>query len=190
MQFINRERIAYALVKRILRWGVDGNLLAHAERELGPVKGKDGPDLWMHYHMLAMVRLFCLEGHSGMSASIARGWLSKLLDFKPLGPLTGDDSEWTKDHVLDADCRQNMRCSQVFLDESTSLAFDVDGFVFQEPDGGRFTSRESSRIARFPYHPKRLVVNVPKDPTIEQRIDAIRSAGVPDSDIWCLAGAA
>ena len=69
MKFINRERIAYALVKRILRWGVDSNLVAHAERELGPVKGKDGPDLWMHYHMLAMVRLFCLVrsfGHVGI----------------------------------------------------------------------------------------------------------------------------
>lgn len=186
MRRFSRERIAYAIVKRILRWAVNSNIVAHAKRELGPVEGKDGPDLWMHHHMLAMVRLFALEGHSGFSASIARQWLDKLLDFKPLGPLTGEAHEWTSHEVLDGNSRQNKRCGQVFLDEATGMAYDINGFVFREPDGAGFTSRESFRVVRFPYHPERLTVNVPRESTTEERVDAIRAAGVPDSDIWCL----
>lgn len=182
-----RQRIAEALVTRILRWGAsDSNMVGHAERELGPVGGKDGPDLWMHDHLLAMVRLFSLEGHSGASASIARGMLNQLLDFKPLGPLTGEEHEWLDRLSLSGNDHQNRRCGRVFLNRETGIAHDIDGFVFREPDGCTFTGRESFRAVRFPYHPETTVVDVPKDSSTEQRIGAIRDAGVPDEDIWCL----
>ena len=41
-----------------------------------------------------MMQEFANEGHSGFSASYAISILTKLMDFKPLSPLTGEDDEW------------------------------------------------------------------------------------------------
>lgn len=179
---MRREQIAYAAVRWLLRWGSRSNLVAHAESELGPVGGKDGPDLWMHHHLLAMVRLFSLEGHSGASASIARGMLDRLLAFEPLGALTGEEGEWSKD-TLDGETYQNRRCSHVFMKGGT--AYDINGFVFREPDGLSFTGRESFRVVLFPYTPTCITVDVPDNSTPQQRLNALRSAGVEDGEIWC-----
>ena len=190
----NRERVARALVRRLLRWGVrDNPLVEHAMREMGPqpIATFDGnPDRWMYDHTLDMVRLFCLEGHSGFSASFARGRLGWLLAFKPLRPLTGEPDEWNVGHMGADGSAQNIRRSSVFQDPS-GVAYDIDGFVFREPadpDGYRpmFQGYESRRIVRFPYAipDEPVIVDVPADSTHEQRIEAIRACGVPDEDIY------
>lgn len=181
-----RERIALWGVSKLLRWATgDNNLVRHAQRELGPrpIETFDGnPDRWMHDHLILMVRMFCMEGHSGASASIARGMLDRLLAFKPLGPLTGEEEEWSDHASLDGETVQNRRCSHVFRDGDR--AYDIQGFIFREPDGCTFTSYHSRRLVQFPHHPQSLVVDIPEESTDAQRLDAIRAMGVPEEDIW------
>ena len=72
------------------------NLLSYAENELNRIgMTEDSPDemnRMMRKHILHMMQEFANEGHSGFSASYAISILTKLMDFKPLSPLTGD--EW------------------------------------------------------------------------------------------------
>ena len=74
------------------------NILSHAEDELNRIgMTEDSPDemnRMMRKHVLHMMQEFANEGHSGFSASYAISILTKLMDFKPLSPLTGEDDEW------------------------------------------------------------------------------------------------
>jgi hypothetical protein len=73
--------------------------LKYAESELDRIgmteTSDDEMNLAMRKHILHMIKEFADEGHSGFSASYAIGILTKLLEFKPLTPLTGEDDEWT-----------------------------------------------------------------------------------------------
>lgn len=127
-------------------------------------------DYMMREHILRMVDEFSKEGHSGFSASYALAILKKLLAFKPLTPLTGEDDEWQ--HVYDDDdgpVYQNKRLSSVFKSVSMG-AYDIDGRVFWEwytDDDGKkskvyFTSKGSAVPVEFPYEP-------PEEPIYEYR---------------------
>jgi hypothetical protein len=130
-------------------------LRLHAERELNAI-GETSP---MREHLLHMVDVFSAEDHSGFSASFAASALDKLLRFEPLTPLTGDDSEWME--VGDG-LWQNIRCSHVFksIDDG---AYDIDGRVFRDPDGCRYTNGKSHTPVTFPYTPTRVYVDVDVD---------------------------
>lgn len=146
------------------------NLIQHAKMELGVIGlTEDSPDemnQMMRKHILTMVQAFADEGHSGFSASYALSILTKLLDFKPLGPLTGEDSEWV--HVYDEDdgspVYQNKRCSSVF--KGVKGAYNINGKVFWEwfkdEETGKyykssFTNSDSKIPVEFPYL-------IPKEP--------------------------
>lgn len=103
----------------------------------------------MGHAVLKMVELFADEGHSGMSAGIAVSLFSKLAAYEPLTPLTGEPDEWTD---IGDGFWQNKRCPRVFkgLD---GRAYDIEGRVFHDADGSRFTSRESRVFIEFPYSP-------------------------------------
>lgn len=104
----------------------------------------------MREHMIEAASLWSLHHHSGFSHSIALQWATRLLDFLPLGPLTGEDSEWRD--ARDG-CQQNTRCGHVFRDrrdDGSWHAYDSKAVVFEEPDGSRFQSRESRRDITFP----------------------------------------
>ena len=118
----------------------------------------------MRKHILHMMQEFANEGHSGFSASYAIGILTKLLDFKPLSPLTGADDEWSdvRDYGPTPHW-QNKRRSSVFKDENGEC-YDIDGIVFWEwarsyDDDGKpsgisksyYTCRESRVPVTFPY---------------------------------------
>lgn len=124
-----------------------GNLYAHAVREL-PAANGDEMQAMMNECLLQMVLVFSSQGHSGFSAAYATGALAKLLNFEPLGPLTGEDSEWIEvgDGVW-----QNNRCSHVFKDETG--AYDINGKVFRTPNSGCYTGRDSRVYIEFPYTP-------------------------------------
>ena len=77
------------------------NLLSHAKHELdliGMIDNGDETDMntMMRRHILMMMEVFSNEGHSGFSASYAANAISKLMMYKPLSPLTGEDDEWFK----------------------------------------------------------------------------------------------
>lgn len=151
-------------------------LLSHAERELDRIgMTADSPDemnLMMRKHILHMMKEFADEGHSGFSASYAINILTKLMDFKPLTPLTGDDDEWheVSEH-MGRKCWQNNRRSSVFKDEDGE-AYDIDGKVFWEwampyedgepPHKSYYTCRDSRVPVTFPY-------TVPNEPIYEYR---------------------
>jgi len=151
------------------------NLVKHAEREMDLLGLVDNGeyDSAMRKHILHMVKEFADEGHSGFSAPYAIKILTKLMDFKPLTPLTGEDSEWN-DVASYGDGTtmrwQNNRHSSVFKDADGSC-YDIDGKVFWEwfrdLETGQaikiyYTARDSRVPVTFPY-------TVPDKPIYEYR---------------------
>ncbi|NBP02672.1 MAG: hypothetical protein EBU90_21645 [Proteobacteria bacterium] len=143
------------------------SLVQHAERELELLGGQDDEmQSMMNKHILHMVKEFADEGHSGFSASYALFILTRLLDYKPIKPLTGEDDEWF-DH---GHTKQNKRCSSVFKDTDGNC-YDINGRVFWEwyrdEETGQavktyYTSYESRLPVTFPY-------DVPDSPVYEYR---------------------
>lgn len=67
--------------------------------------------------ILEIIKIFAQQGHSGFSASYAINLLVRLLDYKPLSPLTGSDDEWIKLNGYsdeNIETYQNKRCGAVF----------------------------------------------------------------------------
>lgn len=134
-----------------------GALYAHAVCELPPADGDEMQEL-MNKSLLQMVLVFSSQGHSGFSAAYAVNALAKLLKFEPLGPLTGEDSEWNE---VGEGMWQNNRCSHVFKDATG--AYDIDGRIFREANGSCYTNRESRVPVVFPYTPVSEYVDVQPD---------------------------
>lgn len=148
------------------------NLLDYAKQELTIAGFYDQPDNiseGFDYNneikdaVLEIIKVFADQGHSGMSANIVLSILQKLMSYKPLSPLSGEDSEWFE---IDTDklrpdedwLQQNKRCFHVFRNKNG--AYDGDGIIFEEPDGSRFTSSDSRIKVVFPYTPESKVVKV------------------------------
>jgi len=149
------------------------SLVQYAESELDRIGMTDEDEYngMMRKHLLHMVKEFADEGHSGFSASYALQCLQKLLRFKPLSPLTGEDEEWTDvSSISGVPHYQNKRCGSVFKDGKDGQAYDIDGKVFWEwakdEDGNPFKSYYTGRDSRvpvtFPY-------TVPDEPIYEWR---------------------
>lgn len=133
----------------------------HAERELVAVgydlnDQEDGPNKWIMENLFELLDVFERQGHSGMSAPYCISMFEKLASFKPLGPLTGEDHEWVD---VGNNMWQNNRCSHVFKDE-TGKAYDSEGRIFREPDGGCYTGAKSKVDIVFPYTPVREYIDV------------------------------
>jgi hypothetical protein len=105
--------------------------------------------------VMDLLEKFAEQGHSGMSAGITIQVFERLARSEPLGPLTGEDSEWTE---VGPGVFQNRRCSHVFRDADGP--YDIEGRIFREPSGACFTSRDSRVAVTFPYTPKREYVDV------------------------------
>ncbi len=141
------------------------NTLNHAKRELAllgyaPVEElpETDPNKWIQESILELIEVFSKQGHSGSSAPYVIGMFFKLASFEPITPLTGEDSEWEK---VDFQTFQNIRCSRVFKNINTGAIYDVQGKVFEEPDGSRFANNDSIVDITFPYTPNTVVVKVP-----------------------------
>ena len=150
------------------------NLVNYAKSEFSRIPltnhEEDEIDVAMRKHVIHMVEEFSKEGHSGFSASYAISCLKRLLTFKPLTPLTGEDDEWMEvsDNIL-----QNKRCSTVFKEIDSGRAYDIEGKVFWEwytsEETGEtfksyFTCYESRVDVVFPY-------TVPDEPIYEERVE-------------------
>ena len=150
------------------------NLLSYAEDELNRIgMTEDSPgemNVTMRKHILHMVKEFSEEGHSGFSGRYALNILTKLLDFKPITPLTGDDDEWNdiSDYAPEPQY-QNKRCSSVFKN-ADGICYDIDGKVFwkwyRDENGEAvktyYSGSGCSTPVTFPYTP-------PKEPIYEYR---------------------
>ena len=139
------------------------SLVSYAEQELDRIGMTDDGDMngIMRKHLLHMVKEFADEGHSGFSASYALQCLKRLLNFKPLSPLTGEDDEWSEvTQISGYPHFQNKRCGSVFKNGKDGEAYDIDGIVFWEwltdkETGEQFksyyTNKESRVPVEFPY---------------------------------------
>jgi hypothetical protein len=97
--------------------------------------------------MIEILRKFFDQWDSGGAVSVAAPVLQRLIAGKPLGPLTGAESEWFI-HDMDDRCyAQNLRCSTVFKHRN-GKCFDIDA-----PD-------PNAEIT-FPYWPDRAKVSSP-----------------------------
>jgi len=162
------------------------SLVSYAESELDRIGMTDDGDMngMMRSHLIHMVKEFSEEGHSGFSASYALQCLEKLLRFKPLSPLTGEDDEW---YEHDHGTFQNKRCSSVFKDGKDGEAYDIDGKVFWEwcrdQETGEayksyYTNFHSRVPVSFPYE-------VPDKPIYEYR-KSDSDPPSPPQDEWGL----
>jgi hypothetical protein len=105
--------------------------------------------------IMDIVKIFANQGHSGFSASYTLNLIRRLLDWKPIKPLTGEDDEWGEVEEWDKEdnSQQNKRCSAVFRKNfDNSTAYYLYGKIFSD-DGGMtwFTKRESFVPITFPY---------------------------------------
>lgn len=93
-----------------------GDLKKWAMKEIELAK-KSGCDEYMNgvfNSALKSVIALYEDGHTGLSASITRTVVDRLITMKPLTELTGDDDEWTETHRNEYVSYQNNRCSSVF----------------------------------------------------------------------------
>ena len=140
------------------------NILDYAKDELNRIgmteDSSDEMNVMMRKHILHMMNEFAEEGHSGFSASYAISILTKLMDFKPLSPLTGEDDEWGDVREYgESPSWQNKRRSSVFKN-ADGTCYDIDGKVFWEwykdeegdkPYKSYYTNRDSRVPVTFPY---------------------------------------
>ena len=149
--------------------------MQHARHELLLMDRKQGGDEYTTLVMgatLQMVALFSSQHHSGYSASIARQLLQRLLAFEPIGHLTGEDDEWGESALVPGTA-QNRRCARVFKD-GLGDPYDREGYLFVEPSGSGFTSRQSRRPLTLPGPlPARIELQVPKDADEDEQRAAI-----------------
>lgn len=162
-ELIQRVKLAYRIVT-----SRDAGIMAHTEREFAAIGYRNGDKMneAMAQCVVDLVRVFASQGHSGFSASYCRHLFNKAAGYQPLGPITGEDSEWME--VSDG-MYQNRRCGNVFKD-STGYAYDIDAVVFEDPDGIRFTGYGSRQPVAFPYSPRSVTVKLPAEATDEQRM--------------------
>ena len=147
------------------------SLVDYAEKELDRIGMTDEDEYngMMRKHLLHMVKEFADEGHTGFSASYTIQCLKKLLNFKPLSSLTGEDDEWTD---VGGNLFQNKRCYSIFKD-ATGDAYDIDGRVFWE----WYTVKETGekRKSYYTCYESRLPVTFPYD-VPDERIEEYRES--------------
>lgn len=147
-------------------------MVDYAKRELDilcpPDKNgrKDPMQEMADKNVLDIVTMFAEQGHSGTTASYVLNILERVLRFKPIKPLTGEDGEW-KD--IGGGEEQNKRCSSVFrYNHNNATAFDIECKVFSD-DGGKtfYSCRESWVPVTFPYtpptHPEKVILKEGND---------------------------
>ena len=116
--------------------------------------------------VLDLLNMFAKHGHSGSTAPYALTMFTKLANFKPIAPITGEDWEWADVSGLGDGTRyQNKRCSSIFKDEDGKV-YDIDGKVFWEwnigfESGKPYKSYYTNHLCRvpvtFPYVPGKRV---------------------------------
>ena len=73
-------------------------LTEYARNELDRLMSNndDGMQSLMNQNILDLIEMFSEQGHSGFSASYLIHALQRLMKWKPLQPLTGEDDEWNE----------------------------------------------------------------------------------------------
>lgn len=146
------------------------NLVKFAQEELDRIANsckndKEGYNMQqvINKNIMDIIYTFSEQGHSGMTASYTISMLNRLMNYKPITPLTGEDDEWVKLDYGDRLAYQNKRCPSVFKD-SQGRAYDAEARVFSDDNGHTwYTNSESSEYITFPYNvpdtPQSVIIN-------------------------------
>lgn len=111
------------------------------------------------------------DEHSGASIGFTKHILNRLIEHKPLTPLTGQDDEWNLTYREDDEynCYQNKRCSSVFknvYDNGNITYNDINRFVCEDfNNGSRFTSGSVVNVVKD-YFPPIVMPYIPADKPI------------------------
>lgn len=98
--------------------------------------------------MIQILEIFFGQWDSGGAVSFAAPALQRLIAGKPLGPITGADSEWIdRSESAGMPMWQNMRCSSIFKD-GNGRAWDID-------------AEDEAAPITFPYWPDGAEVKPP-----------------------------
>lgn len=134
-------------------------LVEHAKYELCRLegKGKDHVEDVINQQALELVEQFSLQGHSEISANHLINILIRLLRFKPLTPLTGEDDEWSSPSSVDG-VQQNKRYSSVFKYPDGRVE-DISA-IYVSTNGGHtwslYPDERYRKYVTFPYMPDTL----------------------------------
>ena len=159
-------------------------LYEYAKKELERIeKGcKDEESLSMQQtidkNILELIDVFSNQHHSGFTASYVIDILQRLLHYKPLTPLTGEDDEWedVTSYGYDTPTFQNKRCSAVFKDDKG--AYWVEGKIFSSDLGHTwYTNSDSCVPVTFPFNvpDKSEVVVIDNKEDREEILDDIKT---------------
>jgi len=145
----------------------ESSLILHAKRELTALgydlnSTEEGPDKRIAEQALELLTVFGNQGHSGSSAPELVSLFSKLALFKPLCPLTGEDSEWNE---VGDDVFQNNRCPAVFKNGKDGRPYYLDAIVWVTQNDVTVTGTVSGgttsfQFLKFPFIPKTFFVDV------------------------------
>lgn len=142
------------------------SLVEYAKSELSRIgRDEDGMQDQMDACILEIVGKFSEQGHSGFSASYAIARIDRLLRFKPISPLTGEEDEWNE--ISSSGSKQNKRCSSVFQQKDGSCE-DIDAVIVSDNGGITwFTSGRFRKQITFPYlppiHPEKVYIEYTED---------------------------
>ena len=129
-------------------------------------------------NILELIDVFSNQHHSGFTASYVIDILQRLLHYKPLTPLTGEDDEWedVTSYGYDTPTFQNKRCSAVFKDDRG--AYWVEGKIFSSDLGHTwYTNSDSCVPVTFPFNvpDKSEVVVIDNKEDREEILDDIKT---------------
>lgn len=164
-------------------------LVEFAENELNILlKGcKDSESLKMqksvNNDILDIIKLFSGQGHSGFSASYTLNILKRLLDYKPLSAITGNEDEWEQLNYSPDLAYQSKRCPSIFRDADGKV-YNVEAKVFSD-DGGHtwYNCKDSREYVELPYEvpakPEYVVIDNAKERSelLNQIIDVMIDLG-------------
>jgi len=80
--------------------------------------------------MLEVLAILDKQEHSGASIGLFRFIFDRLVQFKPLTPLTGEDDEWVE---VETGVWQNKRCPFIFKDKEKAWDLSRKGEVITFP---------------------------------------------------------
>ena len=181
MSMPSREDVKEEEVKEV-EW--ESGYENHAMKEFQILGWVDKNDQWMQdqdgdssqemicKNILEVLKTIASQGHTGFTIGYLMQKVQRLVDFKPIAPLTGEDDEWRKCPELKGEMYQNKRFSAVFKDGKDGAAYWQSGKVFVDNTGSYTKGRESHVPVTFPFY-------VPDKPEF---VD-LRENGHPDPDM-------
>jgi len=109
----------------------------------------------MNNEVLNLIQMFASQGHTGSTGNYALHMFTRLVNFKPLTPLTGEDDEWIDVMTYEGTpyMQQNLRCSSVFRElHDNCTAYMIDAKIFTNDNGVTwFTNANSKEHIDFPF---------------------------------------